>query len=146
MPAITTKQNTKQSTLEDRLFRAGLVILAVGCFAVAFYFGIILRNFEMPPCVFSTYLKMYCPGCGGTRAVEAFLRGHWLESVWYHPIVLYTMLVFGGFMLTQGMERLGIGRVRGWKYHDWHLFGAVIVLVCNFLIKNLLRWIWGITI
>lgn len=146
MPAITTKQNTKQSTLEDRLFKAGLVILAVGCSAVALYFRVILTYFEMPPCVFSTYLKMYCPGCGGTRAVEALLQGHLLESVWCHPIVLYTMLVFGGFMLTQGMERLGIGRVRGWKYHDWHLFGAVIVLVCNFLIKNLLRWIWGITI
>ena len=78
--------------------------------------------------------------------MEALFRGHLLESAWYHPIVLYTVFVFGGFMLTQSMERLGFGRVRGWKYHDWHLYGAVIVLVCNFLIKNLLRWVWGITI
>ena len=146
MPVITIKQNAKQVTLEGQLFRAGLVILAVGCFAVAFYFGIVLKYFEMPPCIFSTYFRMYCPGCGGTRAVEALFRGHLLESAWYHPIVLYTVFVFGGFMLTQGMERLGFGRVRGWKYHDWYLYGAVIVLVCNFLIKNLLRWVWGITI
>ncbi len=136
----------KQVTLEDNLFKAGLFILAAGCIAAALYFGIILKNFEMPPCVFSTYLRIYCPGCGGTRAVEALFHGHLLESVWYHPIVLYTVLVFGGFMLTQGLERLGVRRVRGWKYNDWQLYGAVIVLVCNFLIKNLLRWIWGITI
>jgi len=136
----------KQVTLEDNLFKAGLFVLAVGGIVAALYFGIILKNFEMPPCVFSTYLRIYCPGCGGTRAVEALLRGHLLESVWYHPIVLYTVLVFGGFMLTQGLERLGVRRIRGWKYHDWQLYGAVIVLVCNFLIKNLLRQIWGITI
>lgn len=78
--------------------------------------------------------------------MEALFRGHPLESAWYHPIVLYTVFVFGGFMLTQSVERLGFRRVRGWRYHDWYLYGAVIVLVCNFLIKNLLRWIWGITI
>ena len=143
--AITTTDKN-QLTLEDRLFKIGVVILAAGCAVVAVYFGVVLKRYEMPPCVFSTYLHIYCPGCGGTRAVEALLRGHILESVWYHPIVMYTVLVFGGFMLTQGLERLGFRHVRGWRYHDWHLYGAVVVLVCNFLIKNLLRWIWGVTI
>lgn len=121
-------------------------MLAAGSAGVALYFGVILKRFKMPSCVFSSWLRIYCPGCGGTRAVEALLHGHVLESVWYHPLVLYTVIVFGGFMLTQGLERLGVKWVRGWKYHNWHLYGAVIVLVCNFLVKNLLRWIWGVTI
>ena len=146
MPVITTRKDGKQLTLEDRLFEIGLVMLTAGCAVVAVYFGVILKKYEVPPCVLSTYLRIYCPGCGGTRAVEALLHGQILESVWYHPIVLYTVLVFGGFMLTQGLERLGVRYIRGWKYHDWHLYGAVVVLVCNFLIKNLLRWIWGVTI
>lgn len=143
---ITTKACGKRDVLEDSLFRAGLLILAAGSVGMALYFGVILNRFEMPQCVFSSWFRIYCPGCGGTRAVEALLHGHVLESVWYHPLVLYTVIVFGGFMLTQGLERLGVRGIRGWKYHDWHLYGAVIVLVCNFLIKNLLRWIWGITI
>lgn len=144
--AIITKANRKQTLLEDNLFRVGLIALAVGSAGVALYFGVILKQFEMPACVIEAGLQIYCPGCGGTRAVEALLHGHVLESVWYHPLVLYTVIIFGGFMLTQGLERLGIRQVRGWKYHNWHLYGAVIVLVCNFLIKNLLRQIWGITI
>lgn len=136
----------RQATLEDSLYKAGVVVLAAGCVVIPLYFGIILKRFKMPPCVFFTCLRTYCPGCGGTRAVEALLHGHVLESVWYHPLVLYTVIVFGGFMLTQGLERLGVKWVRGWKYHNWHLYGAVIVLVCNFLVKNLLRWIWGVTI
>lgn len=143
---IITKADGKQAVLEDRLFQVGLVMLAVGSAGLAIYFGVMLERFEMPPCVFASWLRIYCPGCGGTRAVEALLHGHLLESVWYHPLVLYTVIIFGGFMLTQGLERLGVRGVRGWKYHDWHLYGAVIVLVCNFLFKNLLRWIWGVTI
>ena len=136
----------QRTTLEDALYRAGLAVSAVSCVVIPLYFGVILKRFEMPPCVFSTYLRTYCPGCGGTRAVESLLHGRILESVWYHPIVLYTVIVFGGFMLTQSLERLGVRFVRGWRYHDWHLYGAVVVLVCNFLLKNLLRWILGITI
>lgn len=143
---IITKADGKQAVLEDSLFRAGLIVMAAGSAGLAIYFGVILKQFEMPSCVIASWLQVYCPGCGGTRAVEALLRGHILESVWYHPLVLYTVIIFGGFMLTQGLERLGVRGVRGWKYHDWHLYGAVIVLVCNFLLKNLLRWIWGVTI
>lgn len=136
----------RQVTLEDQLFRAGLLVLAAGCVATAFYFGFFLRHFEMPACVFSSCLRMYCPGCGGTRAMWALLHGRIWESLWYHPIVLYTVIVFGGFMLTQGMERLGVRQVRGWKFCEWHLYGAVVVLACNFLMKNLLRWVWGIAL
>lgn len=136
----------RQVILEDILYRTGLIALAVGCVVVSLYFGVILKHFEMPPCVFSTYLQTYCPGCGGTRAVEALLHGRILESVWCHPIVLYTVIVFGGFMLTQSLERLGVRHVRGWRFHDWHLYGAVVLLICNFLLKNLLRWVLGIII
>ena len=136
----------KQITLEDSLFKIGMFALAVCCAVVPLYFGIILKKFEMPPCVLNTYLRIYCPGCGGTRAVDALFHGHILESVWCHPIVLYTVIVFGGFMLTQSLERLGVKHMKGWKFHNWHLYGAVVIVGCNFLIKNLLRWIWGITI
>ena len=136
----------KQITLEDNLYIIGIIALALCCIAVPLYFGVILKNFEMPPCVFNTYFKIYCPGCGGTRAVGALLHGHILESVWCHPLVLYTVIVFGGFMLTQSLERLGVKYIRGWKFHNWHLFGAVVIILCNFVIKNLLRWIWGIII
>lgn len=136
----------KQGTLEDSLFKLGIAASLSGFAAVALYFGVVLKHFSMPPCVLSEVLHIYCPGCGGTRAVEALLRGHILESLWYHPIVLYTVVIFGGFMLTQGMERLGSRHIRGWRFHEWHLYGALVVLGCNFLLKNLLRWIFGITI
>ena len=43
------------------------------------------------PCLFRAVAKIYCPGCGGTRAVYLLLTGHPVLSFLYHPIVLYTV-------------------------------------------------------
>lgn len=45
------------------------------------------------PCLFYTLTGLYCPGCGGTRAVRALLAGHPLLSFLYHPLVLYCAAV-----------------------------------------------------
>ena len=132
--------------LEDQLFLIGLVFLAAGIGFGALYYFILRDWLPRVPCFFSSVIGVYCPGCGGTRAVKALLRGQFLLSVWYHPLVPYSAIILGGFMITQGLHRLGIKYVHGWKFHSWYLYGAVILIGCNFLIKNLLRLIWGITI
>ncbi len=47
-------------------------------------------------------------------------------------------------MLTQGLERLGIRHVRGWRYQTWYLYAAIGLIVLNFIVKNVLRLFWGI--
>ncbi len=42
------------------------------------------------PCLFQMMTGLYCPGCGGTRAVKALLSGHPVLSFLYHPLVLCT--------------------------------------------------------
>lgn len=131
---------------EDEVFLIGLITLAV-CVAVCVLYDLWLRHFlPKVPCFFSNVLGFYCPGCGGTRAIYALMRGEFLKAVWYHPLVPYGAVISGGFLLTQGLHRFGIKCIKPWKYHDWYLYGAIIVLVCNFLIKNLLRLVWGIMI
>ena len=141
-----TKNKIRNRSCEDELFLIGLISLAVGT-AVGLLYYFRLRYF-LPriPCFFSNVLGIYCPGCGGTRAVYALLHGEFMKAVWYHPLVPYGAVTGGGFMLTQGFYRLGFRHIKPWKYHNWYLYGAMSVLVCYFLIKNLLRLVWGITI
>ncbi|HBA46954.1 MAG TPA: DUF2752 domain-containing protein [Lachnospiraceae bacterium] len=129
---------------EDELFRIGLIFLAIGAGTVAAYYAWFHRFLPQIPCFFSEVLGIYCPGCGGTRAVEALLHGRFLQALWYHPLVPYGAFLFGGFMLTQAMKRLGVRGIKGWKYHNWYLYGAVILILVNFLVKNGLRLGWGI--
>lgn len=88
------------------------------------------------PCMFQSLTGLYCPGCGGTRAVRSLLRGDLRMSFQYHPLVLYTVFVFLLEMVLRAVSKR-------WKRPMDHekrvriliLTGAVIV-VANWIFKN----------
>ena len=134
----------RKRKLETELFYIGLIFLAAGAGVWAVYHFALGGTVPRMPCFFDKVLGIYCAGCGGTRALTALVHGRLLKAVWYHPLIPYLAVVGGGFMLTQGMERLGIRQVRGWRYHAWYLYAAIGLIVLNFIVKNVLRLFWGI--
>lgn len=135
----------KKKERETELFYIGLIFLAAGSVLWGVYDIALSRFMPDIPCFFLSALNMYCPGCGGTRALRALLQGNFILSIWYHPLILYTAVVGGGFMITQGLHRIGLKGIVGWKFHNWYLYGALLVVAGNFILKNVLRLIWGIT-
>jgi Protein of unknown function (DUF2752) len=50
-----------------------------------------------PSCPVYTMLHLYCPGCGGTRALAALLQGQFAQAVHFNPVfvgLLPFLLVF----------------------------------------------------
>ena len=137
---------TERSSLEERLYKIGLLLLPAGILGFLLYDKFILDYFEGFPCVFYYLCGIYCPGCGGTRALKALLDGEILQSLWYHPLVLYSVILYGGFMLSHTLERFSVKGIRGWQFHSWYLYGALGILIVNFLIKNILLLCFHITI
>ena len=136
---------TKNSrSLEDYLYLTGWIFLLTGSIGIYLYLHIVLPNLQGYTCMVYRLFGFYCPGCGGTRAVSALLAGHPLLATWYHPLVTYTIVIFGGFMLTQTLARLHIGGIKGWKFHEWHLYAAVAIMIGNFILKNI--WLLGFRI
>ena len=92
----------------------------------------------LPPCLFHTLTGLYCPGCGGTRAVRAFFQGKIIQSFFYHPLVPYAAILGGWFMISQTIERLSRGRWRiGLRFREIYLWIALGILIANVLLKNL---------
>lgn len=131
--------------LERQLYKAGIIALLTCSIAGYVYLRLILPIYS-PPCAIYTLTGIYCPGCGGTRATEALLHGHVLHSLWYHPLVLYTAVMFVGFMGTQTLARLHVGRIKGWKFHNWYLWVALGIIIVNWIMKNILLFGFGITL
>ncbi|MCI9072414.1 MAG: DUF2752 domain-containing protein [Lachnospiraceae bacterium] len=131
--------------MEDNLFYLGCVFLGVSPVAGVLFYYVLLPYLSLPPCVLYQHFGLYCPGCGGTRAFVSLLQGHFLRSLWYHPLVPYAALLFGAFMLSQAAARLThFHYFHGLRFHSWYLYGALGVLGGNWIIKNLLLLCLGI--
>ncbi|MEY8354136.1 DUF2752 domain-containing protein [Lachnospiraceae bacterium 54-53] len=88
------------------------------------------------PCMFHSLTGFYCPGCGGTRAVRSLLRGDLRMSFQYHPLVLYTVLVFLLEIIIRCASRKWNRPVdHGKRDRIFILTGAAIV-AANWIFKN----------
>lgn len=133
----------RQITLEQEMYVIGMISLLAGGPLLLLYLSKMDAGIY-PSCIFYSYLGIYCPGCGGTRAVRELLHGHVLRSLLYHPLVLYAAAIYVVFMISQTLSLVSKGRIKGVSFHFWFLYGAVAVIAVNFIVKNLLKFLFGI--
>lgn len=117
------------------------VLLAGGAAGVVLYFW--PWSVSMP-CLFLRYTGFYCPGCGGTRAFCSMLKGEFLKSLHYHPVVLYGTVVYAWFMLTNTLELLSKGRWKiGMEFRSRYLYIAAALIILHFIWSNIRLHVLG---
>lgn len=128
----------KQTSLEDQLYIIGLcLLLAAPLIVIAYHYLRARLPFLMMPCLLRTFTGYYCPGCGGTRAVDALLHLHLWRSFCYHPLVPYGAAVYLWFMISHTIEKLSRYRLRiGMKWNSAWLWIALVILALNVLVKD----------
>lgn len=137
----TDSKRPRDRQAEERaLYLLGwLLLLFLVLFVVAVKVWSDLTGKKLPDCALYVLTGFYCPGCGGTRAVFALARGRILTSLRFHPLVVYTAVVGGWFMFSHTIERLSKGKCAiGMKYRDGWLWGALALVIVQFLVKNIL--------
>lgn len=97
------------------------------------------------PCFFKAFLHIYCPGCGGTRAVDAFLHGNFVQSFLYHPVIVYVFAMFLMYFIPATYTFLinRDGKLH-YKFHMATLWGLLAVVVGHFIVRNVLLLCFGI--
>ena len=105
----------------------------------------IVPAFRMP-CLFQMMTGLYCPGCGGTRAVKALLTGHPVLSFLYHPLVLCTAVTAAVFAAAWGLYFLTGNAKFRMELDDRYAYAAAGIVILNFIIKNGLLVFAGIDV
>ncbi|MBO5371552.1 MAG: DUF2752 domain-containing protein [Lachnospiraceae bacterium] len=132
-------KNIRQKKLENQLYIVGICMPVVILAAVFVYkrFADFFAHFYIP-CLFYNITGLYCPGCGGTRAVLSLVQGEILLSFFYHPLVLYTIIVYLWFMISHTIEKISRGRwLIGMQYRDGYLWIALLILIVNIAVKDI---------
>lgn len=138
----------KHEKEEHALFQIGWSIVGI-----LFVLYLIYKTFSISilpnatPCVAHTLLGIYCPGCGGTRAIAFMLKGQFWDSFVCHPLVLYTAVICGWFLISQTIERISKHKIKiALHYRDIYLWIALAIVTINFIVKNALLLIWHMDI
>lgn len=90
------------------------------------------------PCVLYRLLGLYCPGCGGTRAVNFLLHGQLLQSLLYHPAVIYTAILAICYMASHTLHILTKGKVRAMLFRPAYLYIVAGIILTQWVVKNVL--------
>lgn len=142
------RNNNEQKKIDNVLYILGLSGTVICCvyLLISKITGFRIENY-LYPCLFHTVTGYYCPGCGGTRAVCALFQGHFLISFLKHPFVPYAAVLCAWFLLSQTIERLSHHKLPlAMHYKDRYLWIGLAILIINCMVKNVVRFFWGISL
>lgn len=124
----------------------GLWICGIILNVVLKWRGIELTQLSPYPCIMLTIFGMYCPGCGGTRAVECLFRGDLLQSMAYHPVVPYTAVLTLCYIISHTLNIVTKGKIKAMQFRAIYLFVMLGILVLQWLGKNVLKLGFGMEV
>ncbi|MBQ7153603.1 MAG: DUF2752 domain-containing protein [Clostridia bacterium] len=95
------------------------------------------------PCPFHDLLKLYCPFCGGTRAVRAVLKGQIVEGIVMYPPLVWLLGLFTAFEITavRACLRKSAPLV---QIRSWVTWATAAVFILFTIIRNILLIAYGI--
>ncbi len=124
----------------------GIVAVSVILYAVLLIFDIPVTSIYPYPCTLYAATNLYCPGCGGTRALAYLLKGDLVRSFIYHPVVLYTAVLVSCYIVSHTLNILTKGKIRAMQFRPGYFYIMIAIILIQCAIKNALLLIAGINI
>ena len=90
------------------------------------------------PCLLYDMMGLYCPGCGGTRAVYYLIEGNWLLSFKYHPVILYTVFFVGSYVISHTLNIFTKGKIKAMQFRTVYFYIMIAIILIQCIIKNVL--------
>lgn len=122
--------------------RKAFIWVNIGC--ILLFAGLMIWKYSpavlslQTPCMFHELLHLYCPGCGGTRAVYALLRFDILGSLAYHPFVLFVTVILLEYYIGAIITLIRNNGKHYYYLRTWFCYVALGIVVINFVLRNLL--------
>lgn len=128
-------RHLKPDSIEKCFYLLGLAlafifILSAG---ILHFFHLSLPEFS---CNFHTLTGYFCPGCGGTRAVMALLRGEIAAALRYNIFAVCLIVYYCAFMLSYTLY-LCTKKTPYIHFHLVQIYMGVSLLIISWIVKNI---------
>ena len=119
-----------------RLIKANIWVLA--CVILFIIITGILTHLNMGQCTTVKYFGLYCPGCGGTRALRSLLRLDFVSMLRYNPILPISIILYAYYNIRAFVE-IKRNNEEYFKKEKYSLIIVVaIIALIYFIIRNVL--------
>lgn len=95
-------------------------------------------------CIIRRLFRIYCPGCGGTRAVRALIRLDFGQSLYYNPIVILLFLYFLILIVNQIIEVIHPEKPKNCRVKVIAGKTLLAFIICFAILRNYLLIFQGI--
>ena len=124
---------------DNSVFISILITYIIIILLVIIYFSFLKSYISIPACPIYTHFGIFCPACGGTRALISILNFDIISSISFNPIVIYT-LVFSTLYLITGS--INIAFKKNINIHAKLILKiGIFILFANWIIKNIISLI-----
>ena len=90
---------------------------------------------KISTCIMHTLLHIYCPLCGGTRAMVALCQGKLLLSLSYNPVSAYLTAGFLYFDIVAAL-RIKKGHPTPLSIPKWYWIVGIVIAALVFIVRN----------
>lgn len=131
--------NKELESNDEIFYKLGKILLLPGILGAVFLHVIGKEGIgAFPSCVFRRVTGLFCPGCGGTRAVYHFVKGDIGRSFIYHPFVPYAFIVYIVFMsVIYYRKHYGKKEYRAIGL-ERYIYVGIAILLLQFAVKEIL--------
>lgn len=135
------------------LFSRRCYYVCLGFFAVLSILFIILNVTDIRlaedlalNCLLHEISGYYCPGCGGTRAVDALAHGKLMQSLFYHPVVPYAAALLVVYIISHIIGILSKERVKSMQFRPIYFYIMIGIVLIQCIVKNAVLFFWGVSL
>ena len=120
---------------DNSIFIAILITYITIILLTTIYFSFLKNYIAIPACPIYTHLGIFCPACGGTRAIISLLNFDIISSISFNPIIIYTLVFSLLYLIT---ETINIVFQKNININAKLLLKiGIFILFANCIIKNI---------
>ncbi len=124
-------------TLDDYMYISlGIVLILIALLTCIYLY--FFSDMSIFSCAIYENLGIYCPGCGCTRAYLELVHLNIFKSIYYNPTVFYSIVITTLFLFTQTIDRIFKFKKHIMPYTNAYLYVGIVILVLNWIVRNIL--------